>query len=411
MVLAVSAALICAYIVIWTQVSATDIGRSDFTSFYVGGILLRHGHGPQLYNEALQQTLHSALIAPDREANLPFVNSPVAAALMTPATFLPLEVAYRLWGALELAVLVIAVVVALRASPWPAGTSRDWKVAIAAAALASMGSWTVLLQAQWTPLVALGLALAYRDWTAGRNGRGAFLLVVTAGAVKPHLALALIAFMLGWRDGKLLTGALLGGAALVIASLALVGPSGVAGFLGIVAGSTTRWELRNMLSVVGLVGSFFGDGLTAHLLAALASLGACAVALWLGDKVRRDHHRLATALAGAALLSLFAAPHAYSHDLVMLAPVVVWSAAEALVRASDCTAGQHSRLTNLPLLIWALLTAVAFADFMDGAATPPGQLTGWALLIAASVACTAVATNRAFARRAAAWLSVSTSAN
>jgi hypothetical protein len=57
------------------------------------------------------------------------------------------------------------------------------------------------------------------------------------------------------------------------------------------------------------------------------------------------------------------------------------------------------------------LTAVAFADFMDGAATPPGQLTGWALLIAASVACTAVATNRAFARRVAAWLSVSTSAN
>lgn len=389
LIIALAAALLLAYAVVWSQVSSVDVGRSDFTAFYVGGTLLRQGHTGDLYNEAVQQPLHSALIAPDREGNLPFVNTPVAAALVLPATFLPLPVAYRLWGALEVAVLLLAIVLAVRWVDWPPGTPRVWKVAAAAAALASMGTWTTLIQAQWTPILALGIVLAYRAWRGGHQATGAALLVVSAGIAKPHLALGLLAFLLGWRRRRIILGAIAGAGGLALASLALVGPSGIDGFIKILAGSTTRWVLANMLSFIGVVGSLFGNGTAAHLIGLLVTLLACAAAVWLGALVRRDPSHLDVALVGAAVLSLIASPHAYSDDLVMLAPVMVIG-----VAAAARLMGPNALLTLLsPVSVvfgaWGLITLTAFADFADSAKFPPGQLAGWALVAAAALACVA----------------------
>src|ERR1017187_5412144 len=288
LIIAIAGALLIAYAVIWTQVSSFDVGRSDFTAFYVGGTLLREGHTGDLYSQAEQQPLHSELIAPDREGDLPFVNTPVAAALVLPVTFLPLAAAYRVWSVLELAVIVIAVVLAVRTGEWPAGTPRLWKAAAGAAALTGMGTWTMFVQAQWTPLLALGLVLAYRSWKGGHMATGAAVLV---------------------------------------------GSAGVAGFFSILASSTTRWELATMVSFIGVVGSVFGNGMAAHLIGLAVSLVACAAAAWLGMTVRRDPSHLDTALAGAAVLSLIASPHAYPDDLVMLAPALVIGFAAAARRA------------------------------------------------------------------------------
>jgi hypothetical protein len=146
-ILAIAVALMLAYLLIWLQLTPIDIGRSDFTSFYVGGTLLRSGHGATLYNQVLQQALHSRLIAPDREPNLPFVNPPPAALVVLPVTFLPLVTAFHLWSLIELGVLVLAVVLAVRSAPWPSATPLVWKIAAGAAGLASVGTWTLLLQA------------------------------------------------------------------------------------------------------------------------------------------------------------------------------------------------------------------------------------------------------------------------
>jgi branched-subunit amino acid transport protein len=387
LILAIAAALLVAYAVIWTQVSSFDVGRSDFTAFYVGGTLLREGHTGDLYSQAVQQPLHSALIAPDRELNLPFVNTPVAAALVLPATFLPLDAAYRLWSILELAVLILAVVLALRTVEWPEGTPRIWQVATGAAALAGMGTWTMFVQAQWTPLLALGLVLAYRSWKGGHRATGAAVLVVSAGIAKPHLALGLLAFLIGWRERRVILGAVAGVAVLAVSSLALVGPAGVAGFVSILVSSTTRWELATMVSFIGVVGSLFGNGTAAHLIGLVASLLACAAAFWLGLAVRRDPHRLDIALAGAAVLSLVASPHAYPDDLVMLAPALVIGVAAAARRAG----AQASLTFTSPVAVvfgaWALITIAACTDLIDAAKFPPGQLAGWALVLAAVLAC------------------------
>ena len=399
LIVAIAAAVLLAYAVIWTQVGSFDIGRSDFTAFYVGGTLLRQGHTGDLYSQAVQQPLHSALIAPDPEANLPFVNTPVAAALVVPVTFLPLDAAYRLWSLLELAVLVLAVVLAIRSVEWPDGTARVWKVAAGAAALAGVGTLTMFVQAQWTPLLALGLVLAYRWWKSGHHAVGAAVLVVSAGIAKPHLALGLLAFLAGWRDRRLIVGALAGAAGLAVASLALVGPAGMAGFVGILASSTTRWELATMVSFIGVVGSLFGSGLAAHAIGLVASLLACAAAVWLGTTVRRDPSRLESALAGAVVLSLVASPHAYPDDLVMLAPALVIGVAVAARRMRS--EGASLTLTSPLALVfgcWALITVAACADLVNSAVFPPGQLAGWALLAAAVLACITTGRSRVVQR-------------
>lgn len=393
LIIALAGAILLGYIVLWLRAGSFDIGRSDFTAFYVGGTLLLHGHTSTLYNESLQHTLHSALIAPDTEGNLPFVNSPVAAALVAPLTLLSLDVAYRIWSLLELAVLLLAVVIAVRTAPWDERAPRIWKIAAAAAALASLGTWSVLMQAQWTPVVALGLALAYRDWRTDHRMRGAAIIVVAAAVAKPHLALGLVAFMLGWRDRRVIAGALVGATAFVVASLLLVGPAGLAGFIGIVASSTTRWDLRNMLSISGLVGTYLGSGTGARVAAAVASLAACVIAFWLGTRVRRDRAMLPAALIGATVLSLLAAPHAYPHDLALLLPALVWGIALAS-RSDGVTSAVVAKRVAVVTGLWIVINAAALVDLSDGAAFPPGQLTAFALISAAAVAWVASSTLR-----------------
>jgi hypothetical protein len=382
-IVAVGIALLAAYLITWLQLGPVAIGRSDFTAFYAGSTLVREGHGAAAYDAAVQGALRNQLIAPDHAGAVPFDDAPPAAAVVAPLTVLSLDVAYRVWALLMLAVLLAAVVIAVRAAPWPAGTSRTWKAAAAVAALAGTGTWLMFIQGQWGALTALGLALAYRDWRAGRQLRGGVLLVLAAGVAKPHLALGLAAFLIGWRQRRAIAGALGGAVALAAASLMIVGPGGVSAWIGGAISQAGRWDVRPMVSFIGIPGAWLGNGIAAHVLAALASLVACAVAWRLGSLARRDTGRFTIALAGATVLSLVAAPHAYAQDLVMLAPAMVLAAAWA--------ANQRDAAARLVAVfaLWGLISAVALIDFLDGTAVPPGQLTAWVLVIVATSVCAA----------------------
>jgi hypothetical protein len=375
LVVAIAAALLLAYVLIWARLPSADIARSDFTSSYVAGLLLRHPGGAAVYDAATQTAVRDQLIAPVHNGAVPFVDAPPAAVLVAPVTWLGLDAAYRLWTALSLALLVIAVVVAVRSAPWPAATPRIWRVAAAAAALASMGTWTLLLQGQWASLTALGLALAYRDWRHGHEVRGAVILVLAAGVAKPHLALGLAAFLLGWGRRRVILGAVAEATGLVVASLAAVGAAGVVAFAGLAAAQGGAWDLRKMLSFIAIPGSVAGNGTTSEVIGLAGTALAIAVAWRLGALARRRPDRFDRALIAAAVLSLLGAPHAYAQDLVMLAPVLVWAIAIAAERGIAVVG------------MWALITAAALVDFVDGATFPPGQLAAWVLIAVAAAAC------------------------
>jgi hypothetical protein len=373
--MAIAAALLLAYVLIWARLPTADIDRSDFTSSYVAGLLLRHPGGAAVYDAATQTAVRDRLISPVRNGTVPFVDAPPAAVLVAPVTWLELVPAYRLWTALSLALLLLAVVVAVRSAPWPETTPRIWRVATGLAAMASMGTWTLLLQGQWTSLTALGLALAYRDWRHGHEARGAVILVLAAGIAKPHLALGLAAFLLGWGHRRVILGAAGGIAGIAVASLLAVGTAGVLAFAGLATAQGGAWDLRRMLSFIAIPGSIAGNGTISAAIGLAGTAAACVVAWRLGVLARRHPDRFTRALIAAAVLSLLGAPHAYAQDLVMLAPVLIWALAIAAER----------RMALVGL--WALITAAAFVDFIDGGTFPPGQLAPWVLIVAAIAAC------------------------
>jgi hypothetical protein len=379
--LGVGASLVLVYVALWLQVDPLHVGRSDFTATYMGATLLREGHGPSMYDEQLQAPLHDRLIAPDHEGNLPFVNPPLAAAVALPLSLLDLHTAYRLWGLTQLLLLVAAAAVAIRAAPGGHSARWDERAAIAVSALACLGTATVVILGQWDGVSALGLALAYAAMRRHQLARAGAILAVTSLIAKPHLALGLAAFLIGWRERRLLLGALAGVAAAVAASVLVAGTQGVGGFVGAAFHSTTRWELKNMVSLVGLAGTFAGDTTTAHLLAAAGSVIALALAVMLGASMRRPSTRLEPALAGATVLSLLAALHAYPQDLSLLVPVAAWSFSAAAARWPE-----GDRVRTAVVALWITINVAACIDILSRAAVPPGQLTPWALIAAAALA-------------------------
>ena len=400
-VVAVSAALLVAYAIVWTQLSPFDIGRSDFTAFYVGGTLLREGHGPSLYDESLQAPLHARLIAPDREGNLPFVDPPVAAALVLPVTVLGLDAAYRVWALLEVVVLAGAVAIAVRAARPPnAAGGQAWAAGLAA--MAGAGTLFALSQAQWTPVLALGLAVAFWSWrraaTAAQGSPagvsrtaavGAAALVAYALVGKPQLALGLAAFMAGWRRRDVLLGAAAGLVGFAAVSFALVGPAGIGGLARIVTGSTTRWDPHLMLGVSGVAAALTGGGTAAIALGAGLTATACAAAFVLGNRVRRDPQRLPVALAGAAALSLLAAPHAYLDDLAMLAPAAGWCLAGPKPWTPSAAGARWQAPRTVVLGLWVALNATAIVDLAAQGHQPSGPLSAYVLAGMGAVAIVA----------------------
>lgn len=374
-------AVVLVYLVLWSEVSPRLIGRSDFTNTYVGATLVREGDGASMYAPALQAPLHAQLIAPDREGNLPYDAAPLAAVVAAPLTLLGLDTAYRIWSLLQFLLIAIAAAIAVRAAPTEVHLRRDQGLAVGLVALACLGTGSTLLLGQWDGVSALGLALFYACLRGGRMGTAGAILAVTSLLAKPHLALGLAAFVLGWRERRLLVGMLAGGVATVGASLLAVGPAGVAGFLGSLGSQVNAWPLARMVSLIGITGALFGQTLAAHLLAAAGSVVAILVAGLLGMAVRKRPYRLEAALAGATVLSLLASPHTGWDDLALLVPAAAWSLTTLVARGAGAGC-----LTAAVAGIWLAISLAGYLDLATGAAAPLGLLTPWMLIAAAVLA-------------------------
>ena len=376
---AMAVSVLVAYAVTWITVSQSHIGGSDFTSTYVGGTLLREGHGAGVYDQALQAPLHAALIAPAPGGNLAFVNPPPAAVLALPLTLLPLTAAYRVFQVAQLLMLALAVVIVARTAPWPRSLPRRYLPVVAGlVAVAGEGTLAVGLLGQWDGLGALGLAGAYALWRRDSRFAGGAVLAISASIAKPHLALGLAALLIGWRERRVLAGAAAGVAGMLVVSLAAVGPAGLSAFVASTQVDASRWPLASMLGFTGLFGSWLGDGLATQILAAACTAAAIAGCVLLGRRLARDRAALEPCLAAATLLSLLASPHLLTHDLVLLAPALVALLAWASVRDRAIPwPGPRSRTV---LAGWLVLCLAAAIDLGSQTAAPPGRVVPLVLL-------------------------------
>ncbi len=394
---AVSTVLLAYYAIAWAQVSPQRERGTDFSASYVAALLVRSGDGAQLYNQQAEHARHLALLSPGTMIDLPFITPPTTALIVLPFTALDPGTAFRVWSLVELILLGLAVWVAIRAGPWPAGARGATRAATMLLALAAGGTYAFLLLGQIDGIAALGLAVAYSSWRKQRSAAAGFWLALAFAATKPHLAIGLGIWLVARRDWRALGGAICGCAVVAGVSMALVGPAGLAGFvsaLGFAAGNTPG---SSTLGIQGLVTSWLGSGNLAVGISIVGSLIALAGCAMLGSRSRGRTAALEISLAGAAAFSLVASPHLLPHDLVILAPAFAW----CMARAALADAAPWPGLVSIRMIAaWTVLGVLTLVDTGNAAAAPPGRLVPLALL-GAGIAALVIPTTRTVAGQSA----------
>lgn len=368
----------------WVHATAGQIAAADYTPTYVAATAWRAGHGADLYDPGAQAAQGAALgLSGAQFTGNRFVDAPLAAVVAAPFSLLSLDASFRLWSLLQLGLVVVAVTLAVRAAPWPERSPRLARLATCAVAVAGAGTAMLFVEGQWDGVSALGLALAYVSWRRDRSAAGGAALAVGMLLAKPHLAIVLVAWLLGRRDRRMLAGAGAGLAALAAATLIAVGPAGVVAALRAPWLSMGVTPVRMLLGFLGLFASWLGDGPAAYALAIAAGCLAIAAGFRLGVATRRNPRTLEVSLAAATALSLLAAPHLLAQDLVLLSVPLVWCLARAAAADGERWRGPRT----LALLAgWVLLDLAARADIGNYSAAPPGRLVPVVLIAALATA-------------------------
>jgi hypothetical protein len=224
--------------------------------------------------------------------------------------------------------LVVAVVVAVRAAPRGPGSTFWGLAALTGIALAEPATSNLLLVGQSTGFNALGVAMAYRCWRRKSFMAGGAWFAASAVIAKPHLALGIFVFVVGWRNRRAILGVLAGGGAAVAALTALVGLQGLGGFMRDALKGISIWSARGGDSFFSLPSMWFDDTTMTYVVGIGGGCLALVLCFVLGRRVKRDPSLLGLGLATATVLSLLATQHAFLYDAVMVAPAVAWSLAE-----------------------------------------------------------------------------------
>jgi Glycosyltransferase family 87 len=382
LIVAAAAAIACWYVVSWATFSPRDRSIRDFSDTYTAATIIRSGNAAGIYEWHLLAKVGDRLMAPDH-LELPYLETPYAALLALPLTSLPLPDAFVVWSAGQVGLVILAVVVAVRAAQPRTKPSALAVVAIAGIALATPAANNLLAVGTSSGFNALGVAMAFRCWRRGSYASGAIWLVATAALAKPHLAIGMLAFMLGWGKRRAIAGALAAGLAAAAAFVALVGASGLQAFLVDVPKANTVWSARGEASLFALPSMWLNDNLVAYLLGIAAGCAALVLCFAVGRQVRRDRTLLGGGLATACLLSLLASPHAFLYDLVMVAPAIAWLLVEL-----DLFAQRPQRAWSSPWLVVILwLTTTWIGPLLTEPLLPlvmrVGQLGVWAAIVLA----------------------------
>lgn len=397
-VIAACVLLLCASGV---RIAATGPGVAshlDFGSGYTAATIIRAGSSHSVYDLNVQSAVGDRIFAPDH-ISLEYEEVALGAVVLEPLTLLPLDVAYIVWAVVQFLLVCAAVIIAVRAAPRPAASPRPALVAISGIAAVSVGVDALVGVGQWTGVNALGVALAYSCWRRGSYVSGGVWLVATAALFKPHLALGLAAFLIGWANRRAILGAAAAAIVSLAALIALVGAAGVGGFVTDAVRLTAVWSERGGASFLALPSMWLGDGRAAYAVGLAGTVAALAACFALGRKARRDASLLGPALATATALSLLASPHAYLYDNAMLAPAVAWSLAELGL----FSVAQPRRLASAwtIVVLWGVAPWLAYA--LVGPLTPlvlrVGELQVWLTLALAAALWSIPAETRALRQR------------
>jgi hypothetical protein len=271
----------------------------DFSWVYGAGETLRLRGPESLYDtEAMAESISRRF--PREPGPLPYVRPPYYALLLAPFSLLAPGAALQVWLALNAGALVTALFLLARALGLD-GSELAWHAAV------YFPAFYGFFNRQDVPLVLLPAAAAYVLLARRR----AFLagLVLSLCAAKFHLLLLVPLALWARREYRVLAGLAVGAAVLVLLSLAMVGPAGLAGY-------------ARMLAFRRPPGTDFPDRLCTLWALAGTWWARAGLAVLLGAALWRAIPRLSplAALAAAWMGSLLISPHVYLSDYLLALP-------------------------------------------------------------------------------------------
>jgi hypothetical protein len=319
LVLALAAA---GLMVVLTQSPASRLS-SDFTINYSAGMLVRQGRFAAPYQQAeLGDMMRRVAPGGAIDPRLPF-SLPLGAALpYAVLSLLPIELAFRLWQLITIALIVVAVLLLQRAAPTLLSPGGGGKIAVRGLAvvglLAAIPTWATLTEGQPTAWLFLGgaMVVSVLRWDSPALAAGAGLLL----AVKPQYLPAYLVILFAARRWRSLAGAVAGAGLLLLSPLV----GGGAGLIGMVHNALSANQVvavRLNESWIGVIGPALPASFTTAvaIILYLGVLAALFVLAW-----RRPASVMGFAGFAGALMVL-ASPHALPHDLLILA-VPAWLA-------------------------------------------------------------------------------------
>lgn len=135
--------------------------HTDFLHILTGALIVREGHGTQLYELEQQRTAQNAILAPYLSLEpgmiLPYNHPPFEAILIAPLLKLPYPVLFALWDLLALATVGASMWLLLRALP----LSAPARALMIAAVLSYHPFHIALWSGQTSPLLLLGAVGVY----------------------------------------------------------------------------------------------------------------------------------------------------------------------------------------------------------------------------------------------------------
>lgn len=213
----------------------------DFIAFYVGGRLFREDR-QGLYDLEYQREYRDRLLGASAEARtgqLPFVYPPLVAALVSPFSRLPFQRAFAAWTLLGLLLSAFSLVLVARASGASAVVPVPLILLFSFAFLPYSMNALAGGQIAWLGMVLLAvLTAALLD---GRDGLAGGIMSLSY--YKPPLFLLLLIVLCLARGRRLVLGFVGGAAILTAATVALLGPGGLAEYIGTVSRYTYGQEL------------------------------------------------------------------------------------------------------------------------------------------------------------------------
>ena len=235
----------------------------DFLAFYAAGKLVLEGRPSELYDAGALTAIQRSVIPFPVGANgyMPFINPPFAAVAFAPIAALPAQLARVAWAALSLAMLVLAGLWMARPLPVLQRVATTLLVAL------SFPAYHSLAEGQWSAAMLLAGVAAL--WAARRGSWGLAGLFLAAWWLKPQLVLLPLVALALDRRWTAVGWTVLGGVALVVASLPFVGVGiylqyagylvavGLSHFNGAGAVARSVWQ-GDLATTEGLNGLFVG---------------------------------------------------------------------------------------------------------------------------------------------------------